>query len=273
MGREREPAAMALAVCWKCQARLRHDQLICARCGATRPTARMRAVAAQNPQGDPFRGDMESWREDTRTRVPAYVPGAALSDQAHALPSYGTSYPPVQPSPGSPTVAFPPHPVSPTLVAVAEPDDASAPPVTTPASVVQQRLIALARAFFRETAEVWRATGFALLGALIGGGLWLGVAFSVHYESGFLAIPLGLLVGEGVAIGATVRRHRYTLYALGLLIFCWALCIRLLASHQLDWSPLDAAYLFFALMGCTAPVDRLPLRSFHRRVKARWPSM
>lgn len=272
MGSDREAARLALTVCWQCQARMRPEQLICTRCGSTRPTAQMRAIVAKDPLADPLQGDENSWRLDTRTRSQVYIPGGAPREEEHRPPAWPSlepaSYAPLPPAPLSP----PPPPTAPALIQMAPPRRAAT-PSTRLTSHVPPFLQRLTLAFLHETAEVWRATGFALLGALIGGGLWLGVAFSIHYESGFLAIPLGLLVGEGVAIGATVRRHRYTLYALGLVVFFWAICIRLLAAHQLIWSPLDSAYLFFALMGCTAPVGRLPLRSFARRVRARQPSM
>lgn len=270
MGRQGYGTERAAIVCWQCQARLRVDQLICGRCGATRPTAQMRAVAAKNPPGDPFRGDIETWRVDTRSRSAAYIPGETAAHPAVAplleqLPEPAEpAFPLYRPTPDMLETELPLFDVDLTLAT--PPTPATLP---TRATRVPPVLLALRRAFFRETAELWRATGFAALGALIGGGFWLGVALSAHIEAGFLAIALGLLVGNGVAIGVTVRRRRYTLYALGLVIFFWALCIRLLATHQLVWTPLDGAYLFFALFACTAPVDRLPLRSFARLVKAR----
>jgi hypothetical protein len=95
------------------------------------------------------------------------------------------------------------------------------------------------------------------------------VALAFQYESGFVAVAMGALVGEGVAVGVSVRRKRYTLYALGLLIFCWAFCIRLLNSHHLAWSPLDGAYLVIACVACAWPLRRLPPRSFHTPPKPR----
>jgi hypothetical protein len=203
-----------------------------------------------------------------------YVPGRA--------PSSEDQLPPVQIRAQPATFAPPPRMYAPGLEApgldepTPAPEPAEARMPTEPGdllSILRPRARALAHAFYQETEEVWRATGFALLGGLVGGGLWLVVAFAFHYESGFLALALGVLVGEGVTIGVTVQRHRYTFYALSLVFFCWAICIRVLAAHHLSWSPLDGAYLFFALMVCTSPVARLPMRSFQRREKPREPDM
>ena len=255
MGRERDRMESPDAVCWQCQARLRQDQLICGRCGATRPTAQMRAIAAKASSVEQTIG---GWREDTRTRTAVYVPGGVYPDNETVLSL---------PSTTEPVVGASIAPSAADMVALGDSArEATAPPAEP--SPLDRRLYALGWSFFRGTVEVWRATGFALLGAVVGGGLWLVVALTLHYEAGFLAVVLGACVGEGVAIGATVRRPHFTLYALGLLIFFWAICIRALASHDLDWSPLDAAYLFFAVVACTLPVRRLPARSFQRRVKA-----
>lgn len=243
-------------VCWQCQARLRKDQLICAHCGATRPTATMSAITPDMLAAGEY-GD--GWREDTRSRAAVYVPGGAPDNARDHAPAPERRVPDA------------PFPVSRGQRAeIREPRSAGARSFNSQAPLFsKQWVLALGRDFLHETAEVWRATGFALLGALIGGGVWFVVALAFHYESGFVAVAMGALVGEGVAVGVSVRRQRYTLYALGLLVFCWALCIRLLNSHHLGWSPLDGAYLVIACVACTWPLRRLPLRSFHKPPKAR----
>lgn len=242
-------------VCWQCQARLRKDQLICGHCGATRPTASMSAITPGMLAAGEF-GD--GWREDTRSRSAVYVPGGAPDAMSDSAPGPAWSVPNA------------PFPVSRgQRMDLIEPRGAASRPLAPPAPLFsKQRARELMRVFLRETAEVWRATGFALLGALIGGGAWFVVALAFHYESGFMAVAMGALVGEGVAVGVSVRRQRYTLYAVGLLIFFWALCIRLLNSHHLGWSPLDGAYVVIACVACTWPLRRLPVRSFHKPPKA-----
>jgi ribosomal protein L40E len=244
-------------VCWQCQARLRKDQLICAHCGATRPTASMSVITPDMLSATEY---SDGWRQDTRSRAAIYVPGGVPDDARYNAPAPT----PARSAPGTPFAAAQGQRNN-----LGEPQRHAMRTLNPPAPFFSKRRAReLARVFLRETAEVWRATGFALLGALIGGGAWFVVALAFHYESGFIAVAMGALVGEGVAVGVSVRRQRYTLYALGLLAFCWALCIRLLNSHHLGWSPLDGAYFVIACVACAWPLRRLPPRSFHTPPKA-----
>ena len=265
MASERRRDDPALVVCWQCHARLRHDQLICAHCGATRPSSQMRALSTGNPSDPPFATDMSRWRVDAGAPQAMYVPGGGAAPELPDDAGFGA-----QPSPASATFSLPASAQSnPWDISPFDPEPPAPMPAPAPkmSHLIKRQARALGLAFYQETEELWRATGFALLGALIGGGLWLGLAVSLRFEAGFLAIPLGLLVGEGVAVGVTVRRMRYRVYSLALVFFFWAVSIRFLESRHLYWSPLDATYLFFALFACTTPVDHLPMRAFRRSPK------
>jgi hypothetical protein len=99
---------------------------------------------------------------------------------------------------------------------------------------------------------------FGLLGGFIGAVIWCSIALWLGFDAGFIAILMGYLTGQGVAMGSSYRGLRPTLLAMTLTFAGWAIGEVLLGARGIQLLPLDGAYLLAALVAAILPTRSLP---------------
>jgi hypothetical protein len=100
---------------------------------------------------------------------------------------------------------------------------------------------------------------FGLLGGFIGAVIWCSIALWLGFDAGFVAILMGYLTGQGVAMGSSYRGLRPTLLATALAFAGWASCEVFLGARGIQLLPLDVAYLFATFVAAIVPTRSLPV--------------
>jgi len=229
--------------CWRCNARMRPDQLLCTHCGATRATSQVRAQAAHR------RGAATEDDDDTpgyADIAAEYVPNRAFG--APIAPPRGAD----QRKRRAASADYWPD----------EPDiplERNLPKRRQPHPLQWVRHSWLHGVFIR-IANMLFAIGFGLIGGFFGGTIWVAVQTNFQFRLEVLAVVMGYLTGQGVSLGSATRNLVTTMLAIVLTVFVWDVCTRFLIGQGFDLLPVDGVFLFAALIVATFPTRLLPAK-------------
>jgi hypothetical protein len=240
----KRPARNMAQRCWRCNARMRPDQLLCTHCGATRATSQVRAQTGRR------RGAATEDDDDTPGYADIaadYVPNRAFG--APIAPPRGST---AQRKRRAASEDYWPD----------EPDiplERNLPKRRQPHPLQWVRYSWLHGVFIRIT-NILFAIGFGLVGGFLGGSIWCAVQTTFQFRLGVLAVVMGYLTGQGVSLGSATRSLVTTLLALALTVFVWAVCTRYLLGQGFDLLPVDGLFLFAALIVSTIPTRLVPAK-------------
>jgi len=261
-----------MANCWQCGSRLRAGQRICMRCGATRrpePTGLTGKYQAARPSG--YYRQPTSTPPDYGSRAPQghtgyTAPPAAGQDtwpQNHGwrvVDGGAERRGPYGPGPAYPvqqTPYFSDIPVAPDE----RDDDAlygGGPLRAQRTRQLHSRWYAIFMPAVIAIQNFFYELMFGLLGAVIGGGIWYTAALYIHIPVGILSVPMGYLVGRGVAMGSTYRGAVPSLLALALTVLTWAVVAQFLRTEGYTIAPLDLGLGTISVIVALLPTFGLP---------------
>jgi len=226
------------ARCWNCGAAFRRDESLCYTCGAARiSSARREATSAPASSHGYQPAGLDTLSEPASDRgVACEVDGPDANE------------PPEEERPGGEWWRVDPTFELPARISYSRPQ--SRLPDREAARLLGKdmpRPLTLRLRWF------FSSLMFALLGGLIGAGIWFEIVTLMHIDVGPFSMLMGYLIGKGAVIGGMRRAPAARLLAVVVTAGGWTLCTWLFLQRNVPFTPLDLIFFVLSVLASLLP--------------------